>query len=509
MQTVPALDPYRPLWRAIAALSALAILVMLGLVALRIGYPCELEWMEGAMVDEASRVRQGLSSYHAPSTRHVPFLYTPLFYIAGAIASFLVGEGFFAVRLVSVLSTVGCLALLASIVYVETEKRRAALCAAGLFAAGYGWLHAWYDLGRNDMLFLVCMLATWRLLLARTDKAMWCAAACAVLAFFAKQTALMWLPALAIAALLLDVRRGAKFCVASAFGIGLSCYAYDALTDGWFSFYVFAMPRAHHWQGDRLLGFWTEDFVPVLPLVALSLLAFAQRWRSHGPRQALALGAAVGGGVVASYVSRLHVGGFDNVLIYGFAALCVVGPIAAVALEGPGLRRFATALLFAQFAMLYVDVRSLSSSPLLYEPWRCLQRAGHEKACAEIRDFVRAQDGPVWLPFQGWLAVEAGKEPSAHGQAVVDLLAWIEQPGLPPDDRAAVALLQSLREDLEGRRYAAIVLQEPQGAKFSGSFGPFVGGYRLREVPLLSEPMAIRPLVGMHTHSPYVLERGR
>jgi hypothetical protein len=507
MQAVPVLDPYRPLWRAIAALCAIAILAMLGLFALRIGYPCELEWMEGAMVDEAARMRHGLSSYHAPTTQHVPFLYTPLFYAMGALASFLVGEGFFAVRLVSVLSTIACMALLASIVYAETEKRRAALCAAGLFAAGYGWLRAWYDLGRNDMLFLACMLATWRLLITRTDKAAWFAAACAVLAFCAKQTALMWLPALAIAALLLDVRRGAKFSIAAALGIGLLVYAYDAATDGWFSFYVFAMPRAHHWQGDKLLGFWTEDLIPVLPLLVLALCAFVQRWSAKGPRQALALGAAIGGGVVASYVSRLHVGGFDNVLIYGFAALCAVGPVAAVLCQSPGLRRIATALLALQFAMLVLDVRSLSSRPLLYDPSRCLPRAGHEAACTEIRDFVRAQPGPVWLPFQGWLAVEAGKEPSAHGQAVVDLLAWIEQPGLPPDDRAAVALLQSLKSDLEGKRYAAIVLQEPQGAKFTGSFGPFLAGYRLRDGALLSDPMAIRPLVGMHTHTPFVLER--
>ena len=51
------------------------------------------------------------------------------------------------------------------------------------------------------------------------------------------------------------------------------------------------------------------------------------------------------------------------------------------------------------------------------------------------------------------------------------------------------------------------MLQEPQGAKFTGSFGPFLAGYRLREGALLSDPMAIRPLVGMHTHTPFVLER--
>jgi hypothetical protein len=500
-------DSFRASWRALSVLAAIALLVTFGLIALRIGYPCELEWMEGAMVDEASRVRQGLPSYHAPTTQHVPFLYTPLFYQLGALASLVCGEGFFAVRLVSVLSTIGCLVLIAALVLEATGKRRAALGAAGLFAAGYGWLQSWYDLGRNDMLFLALILAVWRLLRGTCWKTALAAAAVATLAFLAKQTALMWLPALAIAAILERPRRGVVFLLASAVGIATTTFAYDSASDGWFSFYVFAMPRAHHWQGDRLVGFLTEDLVPVMPLLLLSTLTFVERWRQQGARNALALGAAAGGGLVASWVSRLHVGGFDNVLVYGFAALCVAGPQAAIAASNSRLRRAALALLLVQFVMLVVDVRALGSRPLLYDPASRLPRAGHEHACSELRAFAASQVGPVWLPFQGFVAVEAGKEPAAHGQAVVDLLAWIEKPGLPPEDRAAVAFVQSVKSDLEGRRYAAIVLQEPQGAKFTGSFGPFLAGYRLREGAVLSDPMAIQPLVGMVTHSPFVLER--
>lgn len=500
-------DPFRTSWRALVALSSLSMLLWFGLVALRIGYPFEMEWMEGAMVDEAARVRAGLPSYHAPTTQHVPFLYTPLFYAAGAIASLVVGEGFFAVRLVSALSTMACLALIASLVLDATGRRRTALAAAGIFALGYGWLHSWYDLGRNDMLFLAAMLGTWRLLRADGMRPALLAALVATLAFLAKQTALMWLPALAIGALLENWRRGLAFALGTVAGIGGTVLVFDAATDGWFSFYVFAMPRAHVWQGDKLIGFWTIDLVPVLPLLLLAAVTLVERWRVEGARAALAFGAMAGGGLAASWLSRLHVGGFDNVLVYGFAALCVAGPQAAALAANATVRRVATVLLLVQFSMLVVDVRALGSRPWLYEPSAFLPPATHETAMGELRDFVGKQDGPVWVPFQGRLAVDAGKEASAHGQAVVDLLAWIEQPGLPPDDRAAVAFVQSLKTDLEGKRYAAIVLQEPQGAKFTGTFGPFLAGYLLREGTLLSDPTAIQPLVGMVTHTPYVLER--
>ena len=88
---------------AIAGVGAFALWI--ALAAQRIGYPYELEWMEGAMVDEAVRVRDGLPVYGPPGVEHVPFLYTPLFYYLGALAMAVVGEGFTALRLVSTLAT--------------------------------------------------------------------------------------------------------------------------------------------------------------------------------------------------------------------------------------------------------------------------------------------------------------------------------------------------------------------------------------------------------------------
>ncbi len=494
--------PLRAQWRLLLVLSAVAALALLLWISLRIGYPYELEWMEGAMVDETARVLAGEPSYHAPDLGHLPFLYTPLYYWAGAAVAAVVGQGYFALRLVSVLCTVGCMALLSSIAHRETGRRRAGLCAAGLFAMGYGWLQSWYDLGRNDMLFLCCMLACWRLLRAQRKNAWAMAAVAALLAFLAKQTALMWLPALAIAACIDNPRRGLPFAATAALLIGGCVACMHALTDGWSTFYVFTMPTAHHWQLDKITGFFTEDLVPVLPLLALGAMAILGRWRQDGARTALALAAAAGGGLVASYVSRLHVGGFDNVLVYGFAALCALGPMACFAAARPWQRESALILLLLQFAMLTIDLRSPAQDPLLYDPRRLLPTSAHRHAFDELRAFVREQDGPVWLPFQGWIAPTEDKPPTAHGQALADLIAHIKRPGLRPDDRAAVALDRSLRESLQARRFAAIVVQDPYVPVFLGDLGPYLEGYEPSATPVVKDPLAVRPLVGMNTHSP-------
>ena len=53
--------------------------------AVRVQYPHELEWMEGALADHAARVRDGLPLYCEPTAEHVPFLYSPLLFWLGAV----------------------------------------------------------------------------------------------------------------------------------------------------------------------------------------------------------------------------------------------------------------------------------------------------------------------------------------------------------------------------------------------------------------------------------------
>jgi hypothetical protein len=495
--------------------------------AQRVPYPHELEWMEGALADHAFRWAHGLPVYCAPGPEHVPFLYAPLFYWLGGLGIAAGLDGILALRLVAVAATVATAALIG--VWVRAATRRSALgfAAAGLFLAGYGWLAWWYDLARNDGLFVVSCVATgWQL--HQHGRWRWLvAAACATLAVLAKQSALMWLPAIAVGALIRAPRQGLRFAVAAAAMIAAVFGGLHLASDGWSTFYLFEMPRHHGWVGDRKLGFWTQDVLPMLPLLALGIGGFVHAVRAGAARDALFLAAFGSGALLTSWLSRMHVGGFDNVLMYGFAGACVLGPLAA-AQGGRRWRLLAGALLLVQFALLGAEAWRRGPATTLFPP--SAHRAAHERLAA----FVAAQPGDVWVPAHGAISTRAGKGTWAHGQAVFDLLQAL--PRLPDGmldlealvDRSRLASLpprveQAIGSMIDGtgaalreQRFAAIVVDEVGAGAFLAVFAPGLVGvdghlgtgddpYVRGSGPDLDDPRAIRPLIGYQAHSPFVL----
>ena len=79
-------------------------------VALRqLGYPYELEWMEGGSVEIVGRVLHGQALYVAPSLHYVPYTYPPLYFWVSALVAKMTGLSFLPLRLVSFVSSLGCL----------------------------------------------------------------------------------------------------------------------------------------------------------------------------------------------------------------------------------------------------------------------------------------------------------------------------------------------------------------------------------------------------------------
>lgn len=514
-------------WTVLLLLAAGSAVAFLWLVAQRLPYPHELEWMEGAMADHAHRIASGQALYCAPTPEHVPFLYAPLlFWLAGGLQALGVPE-LLALRGISAACSLGIALLVGHWVRVHTGRFRPGLVASGVFVAGYGWLWWWYDLARNDSLFLLLILATAYALQHAGRGRLLVAALLATAALLAKQSAAMWLPAIGVGALCLDWRLGWRFCV---LGATLCAGAIGALhwqSDGWSTFYLFDMPRHHGVEGSRKLGFWTEDVLPMLPLLLLGLGGFLAAVR-RDPRGALFLAAVGSGGLLTSWASRLHVGGFDNVLIYAFAAACVLGP-AAVQTRARWLEWLTPGLLAVQFVVLFglawhrhPEITALPSPA---------HRAAHE----QLQDFLQKVDGDVFLPGHGAVTRRAGKPASAHGQAIFDLLQVL--PRLPNGnldlgvlvDEArlgtlpprAAAALRSFRDGvvqgLASQRFGALVLDQQLAASFEALFAFGIAGadakfgtaddlYTRRAAPLLENGKALNPLVGFEVHSPYALE---
>lgn len=115
-------------------------------------FPFPLEWVEGGVLHHSINILQGKQIYAEPQATFVAFLYTPLFYYLGALLMKLFGEGFLALRIISIASFLGSSILIYRIISNETKSSLASWIGCGLFAASFGVVGNWYDVGRIDSL---------------------------------------------------------------------------------------------------------------------------------------------------------------------------------------------------------------------------------------------------------------------------------------------------------------------------------------------------------------------
>jgi len=144
--------------RAARLAAALAGLVAIGsylFIALsRLNYPFAVEWLEGNSLVEVHRILAGQPLYPAPTAGYVPDGYPPLYFAGSAVAARVLGVSYLPLRLVSLVSSLACLAVLGRLVQRETGSIAAGTGAAGVFAATYFATGTWFDTARVDSLFL-------------------------------------------------------------------------------------------------------------------------------------------------------------------------------------------------------------------------------------------------------------------------------------------------------------------------------------------------------------------
>ena len=227
--------------RVLVVLIALVPTLIFVFVALRrIGYPYELEWLEGGAVEIAGRVAHGQAIYVAPSIHYVPYAYTPLyFWVTGTLAR-VTGLGFFPLRLVSLLSSLGACALLVRIVWRETGDVVAGVVASGLFTATFAVSGAWLDIGRVDSMALLLLLAA----VYQARRAQGISGGIVVgilvfLAFMTKQSDLVAMTPVLVVLLVCRRRVGVPALATVAVLVVGSTYLLDASSHGWYGYYAF------------------------------------------------------------------------------------------------------------------------------------------------------------------------------------------------------------------------------------------------------------------------------
>lgn len=296
---------------------ALGVVLVAWTIVPRFASPWPIEWMEGASLQHALRLVQGLPLYAAPSAEFVPYLYPPLSYLPMAVFAWLLGPSLWVGRLVSIAAFAGSLACTGRIAARSTGAGAAGWAAVGLYALGFGYTGAFHDLVRVDSVFALLVLLGLERLSAGSPRAGF---AWLVLSCFAKQHGVLFLAAAWLA------RREERRAIAlSAAALAAGVFGLEAFSDGYFLRYTWFVPQGHGLEPVLLFSYFGVDVLLYLPVLALMVgLRLARKDSALDLGWMLWLAA----GLAASALGRAHPGGDDNVRLPGFAVLVIAGAIA-------------------------------------------------------------------------------------------------------------------------------------------------------------------------------------
>jgi 4-amino-4-deoxy-L-arabinose transferase-like glycosyltransferase len=472
-------------------------LACVAIALLRLGYPFELEWIEGAVLETVRRALAGQTLYPPPSFDFIALNYTPLYYHVCAWVARVIGPGFLALRLVSFLAALATFVLLYEWVRRVTAHRLAGVLAVSLYAATYRFSGTWFDVARADSLYLLLLLLA--LAVLHLDpvpvRAGVVAGVLFVAAFFAKQTALLvLLPPLALL-LVTHPRRGWSLALTAGVLGALVWVWCDRADPTWFHFYTITVPRSHGWNLASAGEFCRRDLLaPVGIAMIIALLGGALGPRRTGGVQdhRVAL-AAIAGLIVSAWVPRLYRGGYDNVLMsayagvalaFGFGVAVVLARIDALAADARRtLMRVLALALSTQFVMLVYD-------PMTQIPT--------ERDLATGRALVTALsqiEGRVLVPCHPYLLRMAGKPTHFHEMAYSDTY----NDGHAPLGRA---IGDEVQRAIAERRFDVIVLDNRDWLE------PFVKPVYVPRWQALTVPDAMWPVTGMQRHPELIYARG-
>lgn len=436
-------------------LFAAFLLLFLLTAFLRLSYPFELEWMEGGTMQHVERILGGQPLYSEPSLEYTAYRYGPLYYLIGSLLAIVGGVSFVPLRLVSILSTIGCLVVIYRWIRVETGNANAALLGAGLFAATYGVSDAWFDLARVDMLFLFFFLLALYFLRSQSNmRGTIVAGLFAFLAFWSKQAALGYLAPIALLITVFQFRRGLAFVVTLAALIISSTLVWDVFSDGWYSFYVFELGRSLELVPP--VAAKTFDFFAVQLLLhfvgacVLSIVLLMTELKgTKSPAQRYFFWVLLPWTVGLTWLVMMGLGSWTNTMLPMFSLLAIAFGLGWNAIEKKldkytGSRRSVIGiavyiLLILQFAIL------------VYDPGRRIPTDDDRRAGEALVEKIRSIDGELLIPFHSYLAGMAGKKEFGHEMAIDDILK--RAPKLLADSMA-----NQIRNAIASGRFEAIIL---------------------------------------------------
>jgi hypothetical protein len=320
----------------------------------------------------------------------------------------------------------------------------ASLLAPGFYAGTFELCGSWFDIARVDSWAQGVFMLGLLFVRGHRLREQLTAAACFYLAFMSKQsTVAMFAPVLIWAM----SRRGLNAWIAAGVllvGSLISVASMQYASHGWYWYYCVELPSSHPWVDHVWKSFWTTDLVNVWPaFVAWTGMAlFAARRRFMDRDFGLAV-ATLLGGLGTSWFSRLHSGGFLNVLLPAFAGIgLTLGTSVGQACRLN--RPFGSILLVVALVQLWMLDFDPKPNTIDERDW---------SAARQVQAAVSAIEGDVFAPEANSYLIRAGKEPRPHAVAIADVLRGGK-------DEPRSAFLAAFDAAVAARRFSAVIVMD-------------------------------------------------
>ncbi|MGA1875198.1 MAG: glycosyltransferase family 39 protein [bacterium] len=461
------------------------IIVFIFIAFYRIGYPFELEWLEGGSLDQVKRILAGYKLYVKPSLKFVPFIYPPFYFYLSAGLSKLIGIGFMPLRLVSLIASLVSFVIIFLIVRQETKDAFAGFVASCLFAATFRICGAWFDIARVDALFLVFLLAALYVIKFKSSlKSSLLAGVLVALSFLTKQTALIISLPLLLYHILMERRRSILFIGTLALIIGTSTWFLNYIHGGWYNYYIFNLPGQHSIVKSEIFNFWSLDIVPVSIAFIISLFYLFAQSISQTKKNFLFYSSSAVGMIGGAFLSKLHSGAYSNVLLPAYAIISILfglGVHTAFQFIRTAPANKQSIMEIYVYLVCIVQFVCLAYNPYVQVPTRKDLDAG-----MKFVSYVSEIKGDVFIPSHPYLTALANKSSHAHVMAMIDVIRGDK-------GKTKAELAGELRDVLREKRFSSILL-DSRGDWFQEDIDCY---YRATQRPLFNiEPELFRPVTG-------------
>jgi hypothetical protein len=446
--------------RLVLALAAGWAVVIAVVFALRIGFPLELEWMEGGALHQALRLQRGEPVYGPPSSAFVPHLYMPLYPALLAVLGTVLPLDYALARAVSIVAVVATCAALWQAVAQTGKPLAHRAVAPALFLSGYVFTFRWLDLARIDATFMA--FTAWGLVVLRgargRPRRLVAAGVLLSLAFWTKQTAFVPIVVAGPLALWLEGRRVWILVVTVAVVCGGGLVIGHAVTDGWLWTYVYELHQQHAFNAER---FWLKTwgmFAHAAPFL-VALLGWLGVRALRPPRSAPAAhsaywGAAAASAAIASALGYATQWAEPNAFVPGVALGAVF--VAIVLPVGGRAETIALGLCAAQLAFAaiveprYQPIQDrgpsgIAASYRLQDLARTLPGAERTARAADLRQDLAHGEGPMLALQRPWWNTISGGDGHVASMGLHDV---------PEADAEAVR--DAIRSEVRSGRFARV-----------------------------------------------------